>query len=218
MSDQKSLLAAAERRLALARAEQAAAYAAGRSSEVMLALYTAVLAAERALACAQGEQYAIEIDFPLRWDRGAPIPHLLMRERTAFLLFVLHNDESELPARTVRVRQRTIDRPVGIVEFHGCLIARLGHPNDEAREGHPLEGKGLGGYRAHEVLNSRWIAEHEAINAVHPQHTGNWHARLHHYLFGFHDSTFECIAAGYSAERLDLAMPLALRQLCDRLF
>ena len=36
-----------------------------------------VLAAERTLAAARGEQYAEVIDLGVHWDVGAPLPHLI---------------------------------------------------------------------------------------------------------------------------------------------
>jgi hypothetical protein len=51
------------------------------------------------------------------------------------------------------------------------------------------------------VVNSRWIADQERINSVHPYHRGGWHERLNHYVFCFHDETFECIAEGFSTVR-----------------
>ena len=48
---------------------------------------------------------------------------------------------------------------LALVEFVGCVSARLGSPNDEVFEGHPLSGKGLDGYTAQRVVNSRWLAE-----------------------------------------------------------
>jgi hypothetical protein len=55
-----------------------------------------------------------------------------------------------------------------VVEMRGCSQIRFGGPSDEAMSGHPLYGKGLDGYRAHEVVNSRWIEEAIKITSVHP--------------------------------------------------
>jgi hypothetical protein len=46
-----------------------------------------------------------------------------------------------------------------VIELLGCADIRFGGPNDEAIEGHPLHGRGLAAYRAHEVINSAWIEE-----------------------------------------------------------
>ena len=44
--------------------------------------------AERALAAAKGEPYAVPIDFPVAWDFGAPLPHLLQNDSRAILISV----------------------------------------------------------------------------------------------------------------------------------
>jgi hypothetical protein len=41
------------------------------------------------------------------------------------------------------------------------------------------------------------------MNSVHPYHRPEAFADLHHYVFAFHDSTFECIARGFNATLLD---------------
>jgi hypothetical protein len=49
----------------------------------------AVPQAERALAAAKGEEYALPLEFPVRWDTGAPLPHLLQSDERTFLFFLL---------------------------------------------------------------------------------------------------------------------------------
>jgi len=59
--------------------------------------------------------------------------------------------------------------------------------------GHPLWGRGLGFYSIHEVLNPTWLAHVDAQNLkAFPDHAGY---ELRHFVFTFHDSTFECLAA-----------------------
>jgi hypothetical protein len=60
--------------------------------------------------------------------------------------------------------------------------------------GHPLYGKGLDGYQAHEVFNSRWIEEAITVNSVHPHHSEVPFRRLHHYALLFHDEMLEALA------------------------
>ncbi len=38
------------------------------------------------------------------------------------------------------------------------------------------------------------------MNAVHDGHSPEQFAALRHYVFAFHDSTFECVAEGVTAE------------------
>jgi len=37
----------------------------------------------------------------------------------------------------------------------------------------------------------------ERMNAVHPQHTSQLFARYRHFVFAFHDTTFECVAESF---------------------
>jgi hypothetical protein len=64
--------------------------------------------------------------------------------------------------------------------------------------GHPLASRGLQAYSAFEVRNSSWIRQLERMNSVHPQHNPARYSMLHHYVFAFHDSTFECVARDFS--------------------
>lgn len=65
--------------------------------------------------------------------------------------------------------------------------------------------------------DSRWIAEAERVNLVHPQHRGGWHDRLNHYVFCFHDETFECLAEGFTAARYVRSPRAVLPELVNRL-
>ena len=50
----------------------------------MLSLYL-----KRELAAAKGEEYAVPVDFPVKWDAGCPLPHLLCNDYKALLAFIL---------------------------------------------------------------------------------------------------------------------------------
>lgn len=76
------------------------------------------------------------------------------------------------------------------------VSAKLGSPNDEVFHGHPLAGKGLEGYTAQLVRNSRWLSELQQINSVHAGYRPEAWQKRNHYVFWFHDTTFECIAEG----------------------
>jgi hypothetical protein len=84
------------------------------------------------------------------------------------------------------------------VSFTDPLIHRFGAPNDEARSGHPLFNLGLQHYAALEVLNSPWIAELARQNEVHPKHSPGLYSGYRHFVWTFHDSTFECVASDFS--------------------
>jgi len=56
---------------------------------------------------------------------------------------------------------------LALVEFEGCASAKLGSPNEEVFQGHPLYGKGLDSCSAQIVRSSKWLKELEDINKVH---------------------------------------------------
>lgn len=80
-----------------------------------------------------------------------------------------------------------------IVEFTRCLVTRFGYPNDEARWGIPFYEEAS--YGIYEVLNSSWIKEIVRLNRYSFPTTSDGYVAKH-YLFAFHDSTFECLADG----------------------
>ena len=89
------------------------------------------------------------------------------------------------------------DAGTAIVEFKRCLISRFGYPNDEARFGIPWYKEAS--YGIYEVRNSSWIKDVVKMNRYSfPKTTDNYVAR--HFLFTFHDETFECLADGLSLE------------------
>jgi len=90
---------------------------------------------------------------------------------------------------------------IGVVEFELCQLTKFGYPNDEALGGHPLAKKGVRFYETYEVERSSWIAEKTEQNRVNFPNTAE-DTRSRHFIFTFHDSTFECIAWGLKA-RLD---------------
>ena len=89
-----------------------------------------------------------------------------------------------------------------LLEFNRCILTRFGYPNDEALPGHPLYAKGIADYVMCEVLNSSWIDQIAEQNRV-AFPTFNYVDRSRHFVFIFHDSTFECIADGFTSEVFD---------------
>ena len=88
-----------------------------------------------------------------------------------------------------------------VVRFRRPYAHMFGPPNDEAFEGHPLAARGLASYAVYEVRRSSWLRRLERMNAVHWNHRPErFLARLRHFVFAFHDATFECIAEGFTFE------------------
>jgi hypothetical protein len=179
-----------------------------------------VLVAEREVADAAGDEYAVEMTLGLVWDIGAPLPHLLANGHKTYVLFYLADPDPAWDGTWVNVVDPAASQavPLGVVEFHHVHSIKLGGPNDEALDGHPLTGKGLRAYAAHKVVNSRWIAAEEQINSVHPNHRGGWHDQLNHYVFCFHDETLECLAESFTTERHVGSPQTVLARLLGRLW
>ena len=167
-----------------------------------------VLMCERALAAENGDEYAERIDFPVKWDTGAPLPQLLMNDYKAYLTFYVDVPDPNWDGTYANVVDPKSDDTVSLalVDFKHCLIAKLGSPNDEVLHGHALEGKGLEGYTPLIVKNSKWISEIKSINKVHNQYREEVWESYNHYLFGFHDTTFECIAKSFDVELYNKSM------------
>ncbi|GAB2673307.1 hypothetical protein [Kribbella swartbergensis] len=153
------------------------------------------------------QEYAIKLDLDVAWDIGAPMPFVMSNGPTAVALFYERIEDPNWDGTSVTVvdpGSAQIEQ-LGIIEFDGLQEMRFGGLNDEAVEGHPLWGRGLEPYAAHQVINSSWIAEAERRNSVHPGHRGGWHEWLKHYVLLFHDETLECLAEGFRITRASSA-------------
>jgi hypothetical protein len=132
---------------------------------------------------------------------GAPLPVLLQSEGICCLAYLCNTRSPDWDGRSVRVVSHdTEDEPVAIVAFKGVAATYFGRPNDEALRGHPLYDRGLKPYSAFDVANSEWIASLERMNRVHRNHKAEHFRDFRHYVFTFHDSTFECVADSYAVE------------------
>jgi hypothetical protein len=113
--------------------------------------------------------------------------------------YIVQDTPSDWDGSYVRVVQpSTSGEPLALVEFRSYSSFMFGAPNAEAFAGHPLTNRGLHPYGAFEVEDSSWIRQLERMNSVHPYHKPERFARLKHFVFAFHDSTFECAAEGFT--------------------
>ena len=130
---------------------------------------------------------------------GAPCPMVLCGEHFLHLAYILQADLAGWDGRTIRVvGEHTADEMCALVRFKSVDAHMFGPPNDEAFTGHPLAGRGLKPYSVAEVLNSSWVRELERMNSVHPHHRKERYEKLRHFVFAFHDTTFECVAEGFN--------------------
>jgi len=210
-----------EQRLAAAR-ERVRELSRELSGDTMYTLKAArgdQLKAERELAAARGEQYAQVIEIGPRWDIGAPIPHLISNGSRAFAVCLASQPDPHWDGTYL-----TVVSPAGahpslfvVIEMHGCSDIRFGGPNDEAISGHPLHGRGLAAYQAHEVFNSVWIEERVKVNSVHPQHSEAPFRQLHHYALLFRDEMLEALARGIGSRLVEGTLRGILGSLTDSL-
>ena len=131
---------------------------------------------------------------------GAPCPMLLVGEHRLRLAYYL--EEGRLPPEwaAVSVRPEAMNDSndlCAVVEFARPYAHMFGPPNDEAFTGHPLASRGLAPYAVFEVEYSSWLRQLERMNSVHPYHRPEQFSIFKHFVFAFHDTTFECIAESF---------------------
>ncbi|HWN97204.1 MAG TPA: hypothetical protein VNT99_19390 [Methylomirabilota bacterium] len=128
---------------------------------------------------------AVDVSFDIKPEAGVPFPVLFQTENETVLVYRGHG--------------------VVVAHFDGCIITQFGYPNDEALGGHPLYASGLQHYGVFEVHGSSWPAALEAQNrrAFPDSHSFDYR----HFIFTFHDSTFECLATAIRFE--SFLQPLA---------
>ncbi len=131
-------------------------------------------------------------------DVGAPVPALVADESRVELAFIARSAEP------------SGDEFIAVARFVRPYAHMFGPPNDEAFEGHPLASRGLEPYGCYRVEHSSWIRRLERMNAVHPHHRAEGFANLTHYIFAFHDSTFECVGADVEVTAHPADRPLTL--------
>ena len=140
----------------------------------------------------------VELDDVPQSSVGAPLPFVMSDEHTLLLAYLIQDTPADWDGRTIRILTPTSSgEPIALVQFRGYDAYMFGPPNDEAFHGHPLFKRGLHPYGAFEIRRSSWIRQLERMNSVHPYHKPERYSRLKHYVFAFHDSTFECVAEAF---------------------
>ena len=127
-------------------------------------------------------------------DAGAPLPLILADDHNLVLAYLVHESDPAWDGVPVSVMAESAGKLIALVEFPFYTACMFGPPNDEAFTGHPLAARGLSHYGIHEVRRSSWIRGLERMNAVHRMHRPDQYAGLRHFIFAFHDSTFECVS------------------------
>lgn len=128
---------------------------------------------------------------------GAPLPVVLSDEHKILLAYLLENTPEDWDGSTVRIVSFETEDEIAIVEFERYASFMFGNPNDEAFHGHPLYERGLHPYGVFEIENSSWLRKLERMNSVHEHHKPERFWKRKHFVFAFHDSTFECVAENF---------------------
>lgn len=158
----------------------------------------------------------IELEDVPQSSVGAPMPIVISSEYKTLIAYVLQ-DEPNWDNPTTADFER-ISESIAIIEFNFRLSLTFGSPNDEAFSGHPLSERGLRPYRVFEIENSSWIRNLEQMNSVHERHNPARFEGYKHFVFAFHDSTFECVAESFDVSRHEGSLESALIEMQKRLF
>ena len=130
---------------------------------------------------------------------GAPCPMLFAREHRLFLAYYVHNTPEDWDGTWAKVVDpHTSNMPVALVTFKHPYAHFFGPPHEDAFEGHPLGARGFRPHNSFEVFHSSWIRSFEQMNLADSQCDPDRLADYRHFIFGFHDTTFECVARGLS--------------------
>jgi hypothetical protein len=131
---------------------------------------------------------------------GAPCPVLIAGEHLLRLAYYLEAERLTPEWQSIAVRPARpnwSDDLCAVVSFERAYAHMFGPPNDEAFSGYPLAVRGLEPYSVFEVEGSSWLRGLVQMNSVHPHHRAEQFRDFRHWVFSFHDTTFECIARGY---------------------
>jgi hypothetical protein len=130
---------------------------------------------------------------------GAPLPVVLANDYRLLLAYLLADKaQGQIRSWVSIVDPDTEAKAIAVVTFDLPYAHLFGPPNDEAFEGHPLHARGLRPYDSFQIHGSSWIRALERMNRVHLSHHASLFERYRHFILAFHDSTFECVARGYS--------------------
>jgi hypothetical protein len=121
---------------------------------------------------------------PPQMNTGAPEPAIHVMGNSLLLAYLASEQEWSGECEEFAV-----------VEFTGVLQHIFGYPNDEALGGHPLYSKGLDHYAFNEILDSPYLEELGARNALAFPGTETQFKEFHHWVVTFHDETLEVIGS-----------------------
>jgi len=143
-----------------------------------------------------GPDAVVELDEFPPLSPGAPMPVVLADESVVQVAYIVPDSLSTWPGLDPSFADgEGLGELYAVARFKDVCAHYLGPPNDEAFSGHPLSSRGLERYAISEILESSWIRSLKHMNSGHPRHRPESFCRYRHFVFAFHDSVFECVAA-----------------------
>ena len=184
-------LALLEKRLQAAqtrRAEAGRAFTFKGGGDELRSASDALYAAERDLAAFKQEEHAVPLDFPVRWDIGAPMPQLLMTERRALLTFLLREIDPNWDGSYVTMKRHSSEEAESVALVQ-CTAATP--PSWDRRTTKCFTAIHSRARESTVIRRSSFAtrggspssSESTASIAISPR---GW-ATLNHYVFWFHD-------------------------------
>ncbi len=162
-----------------------------------------------------GDDQVIPLESVPLPDTGTPCPLVVAVESTVYLAYRVSVREENWVSLPYLSGSDSSGLAITIIRFHKATAHMFGPPNDEAFSGHPLYGRGFMPYCVSEVEHSSWISTLERMNAVHPHHSSEFYKDDRHFVFAFHDSTFECIARCFEILRYRGTLQSALTRMAE---
>jgi hypothetical protein len=157
-----------------------------------------------------GADNIVELDLGIRPEAAVSGAVCLQTEARTFLTFNAMRPTNRMSPHSGPSLENA---GTAIVEFKRCLVSRFGYPNDEARWGIPRY-KGVS-YGIYEVKDSTWIKEVVRLNRYCFPETKDDYVRRH-FLFAFHDDTFECLADDLTVEVVKEPFPVIFERIRRR--
>jgi len=125
-----------------------------------------------------------------RPDYGAPCP-IVIADEGRLVLSYWEIDQPPYKATTAAL---------ALVSFVNPYMHMFGPPDEDGISGHPLANRGLYPCSAFRVEHSSLVRRLLETNSVHEVPAPKASEPLQHYIFTFHDSTFECVAGAMESQ------------------
>lgn len=139
----------------------------------------------------------VELDNVPQSCPAAPCPMIIADEHQLWLAYYLRDNNPDWDGSTCRLVDENSEEPCAVVHFRGLKNHIFGQPDEMRTHLHPLGKRGLNAYMSVEVIHSSWIRELANFHKKVPGHWPHTYDKARHFIFTFHDSSFECIADSF---------------------